>query len=176
MSALLDEGYLDWLYGQVSSLKSRARTRTYWSLAKQLYDTEFVWLISNDDNRVEDGRDLRVEFAQTRGIDIDPECRDLPCNMLELLIVLARALSFEVDGSTDVWFWHLIRELELDRFNDKEYDDNARDLIHETLERVIWRRYSPNGHGGLFPLRNAHEDQREVELWYQLNAYLLEQF
>jgi hypothetical protein len=39
---------------------------------------------------------------------------------------------------------------------------------------VIHRYYQPNGHGGFFPLENPQDDQRHVELWYQLNEYVME--
>jgi hypothetical protein len=45
-------------------------------------------------------------------------------------------------------------------------------VVDEILERVIGRTYRPDGRGGFFPLRYAEKDQREVELWYQLNAYV----
>jgi hypothetical protein len=99
--------------------------------------------------------------------------------MLELLIILSRAAAFEMDDSASAWFWHFIQVLDLEHFNDREYDnhpDHVQDAVARTLERVIWRTYKPDGRGGLFPLRNPNEDQRDVELWYQLNAYLLEQF
>ena len=52
----------------------------------------------------------------------------------------------------------------------------VRDIVADAMAAIIWRTYDSNGYGGLFPLRNPREDQRKVELWYQLNAYLLEQF
>lgn len=96
--------------------------------------------------------------------------------MLELFIVLARLLAFEMDDPAEVWFWHLIEVLDLEQFNDRNYDARAEEHISEAFNRVIWRTYAPDGSGGLFPLRRPDRDQRNVELWYQLNAYLLEQF
>ena len=96
--------------------------------------------------------------------------------MLELLVVLARALAFEMDDPADIWFWHLIDVMDLARFNDLEYDDEAAEIVAQTLDRIIWRRYNDHGQGGLFPLRDPVEDQRDVELWYQLNAYLIERY
>lgn len=175
MSALLDEQYFTWLYSQVGSVRLRNRNRTHWSLLRQLYNKEFVWIIPNDDNRVEDGRDLRIEFLEQAGYDrTDTAWLDLSCSMLEMLIGLSRRLAFEDDGEPRNWFWHLIEVIDLEQFNDNHYDENAEDIIDECLERIIWRRYLPNGKGGLFPLRNPDEDQREVELWYQAAAYLLE--
>ena len=42
------------------------------------------------------------------------------------------------------------------------------------LDGFINRQYEANGEGGLFPLKGVCEDQREVEIWYQMNAYLYE--
>lgn len=176
-TASLDERYLDWLYSQVATVKTRPRTRTYWSLFRHLYDTIFVAIVPHDENRVADAQDLRYEFlADCEDVQGDPEWMRAPCTMFELLLILARQLAFEMDDKQQMWFWHLMQVLDLEPFNDHEYDNQVQEVVTDTLERVVWRTYSPNGEGGLFPLRNPHQDQRQVELWYQLNAYLLEQF
>lgn len=173
----LEERYFNWLYNQVSLDKSRARARSRRNLLRQMQETIFVAFVPHDENRIADCRDLRHEYlaehAEEQG---DVQWMRAPCSMLELFVVLSRQLSFQMDDPVKLWFWHLIEMLELERFNDLEYDDHAREIIDKTLERVIWRTYEPNGEGGLFPLRNPREDQRDVELWYQLNAYLMEQF
>lgn len=177
MSAQLDELYLTWLYGQIGSIKTRNRSRSYWSLSRQLYKKEFIWLVPNDDNRVEDGRDLRYEFFEACEIvDPDPTWMAMGCSMLEMLIAISRRLSFEADGEPRIWFWHLIEILDLHQYNDRVYNDKIRDTVDDVLDTVIWRTYLPNGRGGLFPLNHPKRDQREVELWYQLSAYLLELF
>lgn len=177
MSASLDEEYFTWLYSHVGSVKLRNKSRTHWSLLRQLYQKEFIWVIPNDDNRVEDGKELRTEFLGEGDGWSRREKRlwlDLPCSMLEMLIGLARRLSFEAEGEPHVWFWHLLETLELSQYNDHNYDNDIARKVDEILERVIWRTYDPDGHGGLFPLQNAEQDQTRVEIWYQLNAYLLE--
>lgn len=173
MSMPLDDLYITWLYKQIGSVKLRNSSRTYWTLARQLYRKEFVWFIANDDNRLEDGRELRHEFADDEHIeDIDPEWLDLGCSMLEMLIGLSRRLSFQTDGESRVWFWQLIDTLGLLDCNDRS--DFSFTRVDEILNTVIWRTYNPDGHGGLFPLHNATKDQREVEIWYQMCAYLIE--
>jgi hypothetical protein len=173
----LDERYLSWLYSQVANVKTRVRARTHWKLFRQLHRTIFVATVSHDENRIEDARDLRYEFlTEHEDVQGDPDWTRSPCTMLELLIVLSRQLAFEMDDPVAPWFWHLIEVLELEQFNDREYNEHSELFIAEALDRVIWRTYAPNGQGGLFPLRNPPRDQRQVELWYQLNAYLLEQF
>jgi len=41
---------------------------------------------------------------------------------------------------------------------------------------VILRRYSKTGKGGLFPLKHPKKDQTEVEIWYQMQQYVMENF
>lgn len=175
MSAALDERYFDWLYGQVCSVKTRSPAKSYRDLLHILFTKEFVWLVPNDDNRVEDGKDLRYEFFEAEGIE--PTKRDshwlnLGCSMLEFLIALSRRAEFESDQDAKTWFWELLQNLDLHEMNDRVEIDQ--DYVEEILDRVIWRTYDYNGDGGLFPLLYPEEDQRKVELWYQLSAYILE--
>lgn len=173
MSEPLDELYFRWLYSQVGNAKLKNPARTHWSLLRQLYTKEFVWIIPNDDNRLEDGRDLRNQFVDEQELsDVDPHWMDIGCSMLEMLIALSRRLSFEDDGAPEEWFWRLMQNLDLHDKTDKS-KFSAED-VDEILNNVIWRTYRRNGRGGLFPLKRAHEDQSEVEIWYQLSAYLLE--
>lgn len=171
----LDRLYLKWLYSKISSVRLRDPSRTYWNLFRQLYTKEFVWIIPNDDNRAEDGKDLRYEFLEEQGVEeVDPDWIRLGCSMLELLIALSRRLSFEDDGEPREWFWQMLTNLGLNEFNDANYNEQAQQEIDQALDTVIWRTYSPDGFGGLFPLKTPERDQREVEIWYQLGAYLLE--
>jgi len=62
-SGTLDDQYFEWLYSQVADVRIRKGPRTYWNLLRQLFATEFVWHVPNDDNRAYDGRDLRFEWA-----------------------------------------------------------------------------------------------------------------
>jgi hypothetical protein len=174
MSEPLDELYFRWLYAQVGPVRLKNPSRTYWSLLKLLHTKEFVWIIPNDDNRLEDGRDLRDEFVyEIRHMDVEPEWMSLGCSMLEMLIGLARRLWFEDDRfQIDEWFWHLMENLGLSNFSDRGGWDEQD--VDDILSAVIWRIYEPDGSGGLFPLKDAQEDQREVELWYQMSEYLLE--
>lgn len=170
---LPDDVYLRWLYSQVASVRIKNPSRTYWSLLRHLYTTEFVWFIPNDDNRVEDGRALRYEFIQEHDIiHPDKEWLDLGCSMLEMLIALSRRLAFEAEGQPRAWFWHLLHNLELDTITDEGRYPEAR--VDDIISNVIWRTYRADGRGGLFPLKNAQRDQTRVEIWYQLAAYLLQ--
>lgn len=173
MNERLDEEYVEWLYDQVGNRFLKNPRRTYWSLLRQLFNKEFVWHIPNDDNRVEDGRQLRHKFLEDANIrDHDGWADDPGCSFLEMLIALSRRVALEADGDPADWFWHLMNNIELRDCNDaSRYDE---ELVDEILERVVCRNYDMDGFGGLFPLARPESDQRRVELWYQMNAYVLE--
>lgn len=174
MTQPLDELYLNWLYGQIADVGVDSPSRSYWNLATLMYRKEFFWFVPNDDNRAEDGKYLRCEFIEDQGWDerdVDPDWMALGCSMLELLVGLSRRLSFQAEGEPREWFWVLINNLGL-RYNDRRRIPV--DLVEEVLDNVIWRTYGTDGHGGLFPLDRPRRDQREVEIWFQMSAYLLE--
>ena len=173
MSAYLDGLYSDWLYQQIYS---PGRRKSYRELFHIFFTTEFVWLVPNDDNRVEDGKSLRHEFLEDTDTRIPSEegyWLDLGCSVLEMFLGLVKRLHFETGDSIEHWSDELLKNLGFDRYTD-DCDDFDEEHIREALNDLIWRRYRPNGKGGFFPLKNPREDQRVVELWYQLNAYLLE--
>lgn len=173
MNTPLDDQYLEWLYEQVGRQGS-VRRRTHWKLLKQLYATEFEWMVPNDDNRVEDGRELRYEFVTAARLPrVEASWMGLGCSVLEMLIALSRRLSFEAEGEPRDWFWTLMANLDLDQYNDAEYDGFITE-IDKKLRRLVMRQYRRDGKGGLFPLNHPEKDQRDVEIWYQLSAYLIE--
>jgi hypothetical protein len=173
--APLDELYFPWLYGQVASVETSNPERTYWRLLKLLYTKEFFWsrAMSRDENRAEDGKDLRHEFVKGEGLrNVDDGWLNLGCSILELMIGMARRMAFDVGETPRYWFWRMMENLEFVKYTDSApYDDEE---IIERLNDIIERRYDPDGRGGLFPLSNPDCDQRNVELWYQMQSYLLE--
>ena len=171
MNAFLDERYYKWLVKQVRPKGNYER------LMHILYTTEFAWIVPNDDNRVADGKYLRHRFLDNEGIELKPNdslWMELGCSFLELLVHMSEQAGFLSDMAVSEWFYILLVNSELIKFNDEAGYDGAD--VEEILERIIWRQYDASGHGGLFPLNEPREDQRHVELWYQLNAYLLERY
>lgn len=174
MAKPLDETYLTWLYSKVANVRERVPSRTYWNLLRELYKKEFVWIIPNDDNRIEDGKELRWEFLREANLNESDstEWLSLGCSVLELLIALSRRAAFETDDPASYWFWIMVSNLGLGKVSDA--NPKPEGAIDHILDNFIWRTYNTDGWGGLFPLIEPSEDQRQVELWYQLNAYLLE--
>lgn len=172
----LDHQYLEWLYKKaIGALQAKNPSLTYWKLAKHLNSVPFEWFIRNDDNRAEDGKGLRDQFIDDCGIeDIEIGWLQLECSVLEMLIALADRASFETGIEAGDWFWIFMENLGLRGFNDRAFDSDIEQHVDEICERLILRKYQRNGAGGLFPLRHAIQDQRNVELAYQLATYLLE--
>lgn len=156
---------------------------SYWILAKDLYRKEFYSLVPHDENRASDGLELREEYMREinypKYISIDREC-----SVLEMLIALARRMDFETGDPYDLnnsndktayWFWEMIDNLGLLPYCDDDYVDfGGMTQVDGILDEFLERGYSWDGHGGLFPLDSSEEDQRDVEIWYQMNAYLME--
>lgn len=171
-SQTLDQAYFAWLYDQVRPQHSQ---QVYEELCWALYKKEFVPIIFNDDNRVEDAHDLLVEFFRERhDLAVESERVDgNGCSCLELVVVLSRLLAFVAGGGCISWAWILLGNLGFHSLSDPLDERNLR-FVDGALEKVIWRTYRENGVGGFFPLHNPQEDQRKVELWYQMNAYAYE--
>lgn len=175
----LDDAYLSWLYGLVSSVTNTNPQSNHRELLKVLYRSAFDGSLPNDDNRAFEGKELRFEFLQTTSYPLDDPYGlwfDLDCSMLEMIIALSRraALQDESGGSPVEWFWRILHNLEIDGHTDDIFEVSIMEEVEEIVDRVNNRTYSRNGEGGLFPLRRARQDQRKIELWAQMSAYLLE--
>lgn len=173
----LDELYFNWLYSQVGSVTNRNMAQSYWKLLRLLYGKEFTWdNIEKDGNRAQDGKDLRLRFLEETGAAVDEDgWLDMSCSFLEMLVALSMQVSFETldeTSTTASCFWEILGNLGLAENTDAYPADP--DYVECVMDRVIYRTYEPDGRGGLFPLAHASTDQRQVELWYQANTYLLE--
>lgn len=174
-----DEEFFLWLAKQVVDvdIPKRSAKPTYWKLLRALYTKEFVKVIANDDNRLADGKELRNDFIRETGqTSVDPVWMEMGCSTLELMVGLAQRLAFQAGEDPQHWFWRLIENIGLEKYNDRSDFDEVE--VANTIDRVMYRQYHSNGRGGFFPLRNPpknQKDQRKVELWYQMSSYVLEQ-
>ena len=162
---------------------------TYYKLAYLLFDTEFKPMVGRDDNRALDGIQLREEYDEAFESQYDvysDEFIESPCSMLELVIGLARRMEFELSGveyeedKTSTYFWELLENANLTTFDDDYFGSNdegdVTEEIFDILDKINEREYSANGEGGFFPLKSPKADQRDVELWYQMQAYIYERY
>lgn len=158
------------------------RTYEYSKLLGELHGTDFYSLIPNDDNRCEDGKQMREKFNDEEGQQALSQSDLEECTVLEMLIGLCFRLEFETaqspwEKTPREWFWILIDNLGLEWCDDALYEQlESRDEIITKVKIFLDRRYKNDGNGGLFPLRNPRKDQRRIEIWYQMSAYILENY
>lgn len=167
-----EESYFNWLCAKVNHVEVPTPSLTYYRLFRVLHNTEFIWLIPGDDNRADDGRDLRARFIVESGMTPDNDVYMLGCSVLEMLIAFAIRVEFQTDTSAHDWFRIFIDNLNLSRYTDASRISESR--IQDIIQTFVWRRYEYNGTGGLFPLRRAEHDQRSLEIWYQFCDYLVD--
>lgn len=172
--------YFDWLCDLISD---GAPSESYHKLLTFLHNTEFIWMPQQpkDENRYQDGVDLRYRFGYDRQIryqDIQDELSDdIPCSVLEMLAALALRceedlMSNEHYGNrTGYWFWEMIKNLGLINQTDDNFDILYVELA---IDRFLTRSYRKNGEGGIVVLEHPPRDLRTVELWYQMMWYLSE--
>jgi hypothetical protein len=138
-----------------------------------MFEKEFEWFVPNDENRLQDGLDLRAEFCHANHIRAG-SLRNLgPARFIEVLIGLSRRMEFAAGGSAQGWAWQFVENLELTRMTDPLSRRNQR-KVDDILDTVIQRTYTPDGVGGFFPLAWPDEDQTQKEIWYQMAAYINE--
>lgn len=178
------QDYFEWLM-ELAGLKDYGGL-SYWLLARDLHEADFNWSVEHDENRESDGKALREEYFYDCTFPSE-EFDDVLCrehaSLLEVMVALARRMDFETSSPDDPrdktadYFFEMLENLELDIFDDENYmDAGGYKAVEVILRRFVDRRYQPDGRGGLFPLSCPSDDQREVELWYQMMAYLEENY
>lgn len=144
--------------------------------AKRMFEKEFYAVIPNDGNRITDGYNLRQQYMFEKNEQL-PSAEEEPVTFLEVMIVLAEKMSYLMEDKLDPevndagrWFTEMLDHLGKPRDRMK-WDEYRWD---DAMETVMNRMYSSSGAGGLFPRINPEKDQRKVELWYQMNGYLMD--
>lgn len=171
----VDQVYFLWLASRVAFNYGKNNGKTYVDLAGQLHTKEFVWVVANDDNRLEDALALRHLFISESGITKYGNFlnNDPPLSVLEVIVGLSQRCAFTDGGNPRQWAWKLIENLDLSKLVDP-MSAEEQEVVDDILETLIYRNYAMDGSGGFFPLRHPKENQKEVEIWYQMNAYIEE--
>lgn len=174
------DDYFLWLCETVDADLTR-----YSELLYILHDTDFVWVVPQDESRETEGLMLRESFYNLDNSQDWIMFLDKPCSVLEVLIPIAHRMNdiLESEDSSDmtrVWFWELIRNLGLKKYSNirLEYEDREDDLIdiHLILSSWMNREFEPDGTGSIFPLKSPTKDQRERTIIYQMYDYLFENY
>lgn len=159
------------------------RFRNYINLFEMLHNLEFYWSIDRDDNRAGDGEELRDNY----NIPLDISCEDenlveefmnRPCSVFEMLIGLAIRVDEEylgdpADPHPEDFFREMIKNLGLDGYTDRRFDAGS---VKRRVSMWLDRRFTKNGLGSPFPVYNDDRDQRDLEIWDQMNSYINEKY
>ena len=170
------EGYFHWICGKLDP------DEKYTILMRYLFEMEFVWINEYDENRAEDGCNLRLRYEQESGEECQDDWMEWPCSILEMMYALAIRFEDSVmydisygEDRTSQWFWMMVETLGLGMCNDVEWradPGDALDYFTERIEMFINRLYSPDGDGSLFPMgKKCPKDWAETEIWTQMMCY-----
>lgn len=174
--------YFEWLYNMVCQNRYSGPT-SFRKLLMYLHSVEFRYSIREDENRAEDGLDLRWRFACvgeytfSRAVNhyYVADCIDGPCSVLEMMVGLAVRCEENImddpaiGDRTAQWFWGMVTSLGLGAMIDSRFDKGR---AEEIVERFLNREYESNGKGGLFTIKDSDCDLRDIEIWRQLCRYL----
>lgn len=172
------DDYYEWL----SFIAMGCKKHEYNLLCRDLFNTNFRWLIPNDINREFEGKNLRERFCDGSGAEIRDIGLGFEANILEVFVAIAMRCEWIIMDDINkldicYWFKEFLTNLELDLLTDNDYYEyGGRDKIGLILDKFMNRTYSKNGKGGLFPLKFGNKNQRKVEIWYQMNLYLVENY
>lgn len=161
--------YYDWLCNEVSN-----EYHDFDWLLEILWEKEYYGIIDNDNNRRDDGLNLRYFYSDITNNSLTDLETLGPCRCLEMLVALAGRMDDELYGSEynktrAILFWELVENLGLTLPKNR---DIVRIILHDWLER----RYFANGDGGIFPLNKSRRNQLRVEIWYQMMEYINERY
>lgn len=175
-----DIRYFQWLVKRVGGFDRE--WKRYEFLLSLLHSKEFYWVITNDQNRSDDGIALRDEFIEMARIK--PSETHLlagPCSVLEMLVGFAVRIERDVmanvayDDRTGDWFWEMLSNMDLTQYDDTSIDAFAVEVI---LDKFMDRDYDPDGTGSPFrPIKETLDQDTKIEimeLWGQMSIYFMD--
>ena len=179
-NAVVDIEYFNWLIKQIDG-SEYIDPRDYMLMLETIHNYEFRWTIANDINRSEDGKQLRLIFMDEERWSTEPKYLE-GCSLLEMFIALAKRIEIDImwdpdkgDRTSD-WFWIMLDNMGLTDFSDDNFDSEK---VQNICATFCARNFKSDGSGtgGAFPLRHPNgKNQRRVEIWYQMQAYLMENY
>lgn len=184
MSTDIKGQYYQWLIEKIDS----ERLDIYRMVLKMLHKKEFYYINAMDENRNKDGQILRDRFVYEY-FSGDPtkayDALEGPASMLEVMIGLAERMDAELylpaiqnrEEYVDS-FWELFCNAGFDQLKDCDIFDSWDDTsFDKKVTKILERKYNKAGEGGFFPIKGRlRDDQRKLELWYQMQSYLIENY
>lgn len=178
----MEELWDDYLQYLVWLCHLENKGRQYSKLFEFLHNIEFIWSIERDENRAGDGMELRDNFEipgdYLNENQLIEDFMNRPCSVLEMLIALSIRVDDDFIGDPaephpEEFFWEMIDNLGLCDFTDKNFNISS---VDKRIKMWLERRFTKYGLGSPFPVLDDRRDQRELEIWDQMNSYINEKY
>lgn len=180
MNERLRKLYFSWLLNYVC--EDKAQFNRYSFVLHQLYSKYFRFVNEMDENLIEWALYLREDFYESsptvqKMIDIYGKMEE-DCSILEIMVSLAvnceeKIMTNGTENRTSLWFWSMFDSLGLTYYENSRYE---RREVSDILDRFLNLDYAEDGKGGLFTLKNCDKNVTEIDIWMQMNEWLIENF
>lgn len=164
--------YLAWLTENFCKCKDAKYTR----LLQKFWEKEFYSLIPHDEDRGKDGLAYREKWSAETGLESDFGCP----RVLEVLIGLSERIHSQLWGGqyADKWsrtdiFWKLVGNLKVLQYDDS-YLGGISEPVGNMLENWLERKYSKDGTGGIFVVKDVEKNFKKLNLWDQMQIFVRE--
>lgn len=171
------EEYFNWL---VDSLNLNAGYKIqHYSLFKALHNISYEYFNVMDENRYQDGIDLRYRFGSDTNIpyyDIT-ECIDIcECSVLEMLVALILKIDNMItydpkDSLKAELFVDIAKSLGI---NEQINANFNQEYVNQCIFNWLHGQYEVNGQGGIITVQYPRQDMRTVDHWTQVMWYVNE--
>lgn len=176
--ATMERVYFDWLLQKIYNPEVFP-IALYIQLLHRLHDISFFWINPMDVTRADDAIDLRYRFGTEEGYSPEEVAHFLDirdASVLEMMIALALRVEEQILNNDTYgdrcaeWFWVMICSMHLDIYDRRHYSEEVVDSI---VLAMLYRRYSPNGDGGLFTVDiEDGVNMRNEDIWYQMMRWI----
>lgn len=177
--------YVDWLESfTIDERIDPHRRLEYHNLIRVLWEIDFEAFVGNDYDRAAEGLELRTRYNDIlarkagRGRFVTPDVHEIfgECRVLEMLIALSMRMydlmqDMGVYNSVSRWFWEIMECVSFDMLDDDSWnvDQNDEEFVRDICDRIMHGDGLRQGRRGGWFLQKDWED---VEIWYQMHAYL----
>lgn len=152
----------------------------YSHLLEYLHNKNYIWNNPMDENRSEDGLNLRIRFEDESDY-ADYSSLTRPSSVLEMLIAFAERINTDVmsdNYSTAYFFWLMLDNLGCNKFKDDSFDATEVDIL---LNQWL----NPIEKGGksyqkreikkwLFPLKSGKTAEEGLDEWERMQRFVME--
>lgn len=163
--------YIHWVLKDKLGLTEK-ECRKNLCLVSALAEVEFAWRHPMDENRANEGLELRDDFEYETGEYLDKSSGLIPqCSMFEMLAALAIRCENQLmrdsllGDRTSKWFFEFLDNLGILDCDERDVD-HIIDVCNDFMDGRI----------DMFPLKKKGIKQKNEQLWKQLMAYLNENY